>query len=489
MDQVHVLRHKVLVEGLSVRVVARQLGISRNTARRYLEGATPTVRREVERQRPVTDAVKARAEAVLNDSPRWTGGKQRLTAVRLWTMLRAEGFEVGETTVKDLVREWKRQRREVFVPLVYRPGDLSEVDFFEVLVDIGGTRRKAHMFVMRLMHSSRDFAWLYPRQDRVCFLDGHVRAFEHFGAVPHRSIYDNLKPAVTKVLVGSERELSARFEALATHYVFEASFARPRTGHDKGGVEARGKGIRWQHLVPIPEGDSLDAISIQLLARLDAQAREQRDVNGRTIEARFEEERARMLPLPERPFRSAAVHTPEASRRSLVKLDGALYSVPCQWAGLSLIAHVGVDRVEIIGPRGELATHPRVAFGARSIDYRHYIPELARKPQAVRQVIDDLLRDLGAPFDQVWRHLVDEHGPKQGARVFARVLDALATHGYAETIARVEQALRDDEPLQLALRAPRSAPSTCVVPEHLNHVEVESGRASDYDTLLDGGAV
>ena len=37
MDQVYVLRHKVLVEGLSVRDVARQLGISRNTARRYLE--------------------------------------------------------------------------------------------------------------------------------------------------------------------------------------------------------------------------------------------------------------------------------------------------------------------------------------------------------------------------------------------------------------------------------------------------------------------
>ena len=97
------------------------------------------------------------------------------------------------------------------------------------------------MFVMRLMYSGRDFAWLYPRQDQVCFLDGHVRAFEHFGAVPHRAAYDNLKPAVTRVLVGSERELSARFLALTTHYLVEASFARPRTGHDKGGVEARGK--------------------------------------------------------------------------------------------------------------------------------------------------------------------------------------------------------------------------------------------------------
>ena len=93
------------------------------------------------------------------------------------------------------------------VPLQYAPGDLGQVDFFEVLVDLGGERVKAWMFVVRLMHSGRDFAWLYPRQDQVSFIDGHVRAFEHFGAVPHRLAYDNLKAAVKRILVGSEREL------------------------------------------------------------------------------------------------------------------------------------------------------------------------------------------------------------------------------------------------------------------------------------------
>jgi transposase len=41
MDQAYVIRHKVLVEGLSVRQVARQPGVSRNTVRRYLDGAEP----------------------------------------------------------------------------------------------------------------------------------------------------------------------------------------------------------------------------------------------------------------------------------------------------------------------------------------------------------------------------------------------------------------------------------------------------------------
>ena len=56
-----------------------------------------------------------------------------------------------------------------FVPLTYRPGDLAEVDFFEVLVDVDGIRRKAWLFLMRLMYSGRDFAWIYERQDQISF--------------------------------------------------------------------------------------------------------------------------------------------------------------------------------------------------------------------------------------------------------------------------------------------------------------------------------
>jgi hypothetical protein len=203
-----------------------------------------------------------------------------------------------------------------------------------------------------------------------------VRAFEHFGAVPQRLLFDNLKPAVTRVLVGSERELSSRFAAMATHYVFEPCFARPGTGHDKGGVESRGRAIRWQHLVPIPSGSDLESINRRLIAKLDARAAEQRDAEGRTILERFEDERCRMLPLAERPFRAAALRTSMVSRRALAKIEGAVYSVPCKWANLDVTAYVGVDTVEIEGPTGR-TRHPRVRFGGRSIDYRHYIPERA----------------------------------------------------------------------------------------------------------------
>ena len=285
MDQVYVVRHKVLVEKQSVRRVAHAMGISRNTVRRYVEGAEPGMRAAVTRSSPVKDRAWPPLLRLLDESPKWTGGKQRLTAARAHTLLVEGGVSVSQRVVREMIAEWRRQRQEVFVPLSYKPGDLAEVDFFEVLADIAGRRQKAWMFVMRLMHSGRDFVWLYPRQDQTCFLDGHVRAFAHFGAVPHRIMYDNLKAAVSRVLVGSEREMSARFLALATHYVLEPCFARPRTGHDKGGVEARGKGIRWQELVPIPSGPDLGAISAALLARIDARQTELANGRPETIAA------------------------------------------------------------------------------------------------------------------------------------------------------------------------------------------------------------
>jgi transposase len=462
--------------------------ISRVTVRRYVEGAEVGTRKAAARAQPVTEKVRARVEALLADASKWTGGKQRLTATRLHRMLVEEKFQVGAWVVKQLVREWRRQRQEVFVPLAYHPGDLAEVDFFEVLVEINGVRQKAWLFVMRLMYSGRDFAWLYPRQDQVVFLDGHVRAFEHFGAVVHRAIYDNLRAAVRKLLVGSERELAPRFLALANHYLFEPCFARPRTGHDKGGVEARGKGIRWQELVPIPAGPDLASISAALMARLDGHAAKPAEA-ARAIDERFAEERVRMLPLPVTTFRAAAVHHVGVSRRSLVTIMGAAYSVWCEWQRLEVRAFVGVEQIEIVGPDGRVVVHPRQASGGRSIDYRHYLPELAKKPQAVRQIASELIRDLGAPYDELWRLLVDQHGPKQAARVFAHVLRAVVELGERVTAERVRRALDRGEPVLLALGPTISvAPAipTDAVPSSLRDIEVTAGSAADYDHLLGG---
>jgi len=487
MDQLHVVRHKVLVEGRSQRAVARELGLARVTVCKYLEQAAPARRLErAPRPRPVWDAVATRVQALLSESAQWTGGKQQLTATRLHELLIAEGHHVGVTLVKDAVAEWKRQRREVFVPLTYRPGDLAEVDFFEVLVDLDGTRRKAWLFLMRLMYSGRDFACIYERQDQISFLDGHVRAFAHFGGAPARIAYDNLRAAVVRILVGGERTLTLRFAALASHYLIEPCFCRPGEGHDKGGVEARGQALRRQALVPIPIGVTLETINQALLARMDARLDTGRDLGGHTIGARFAEETPlfRSLPLP---FVAEATTISTVSPRALVRCEGAVYSVPCRWAGLDLITRIGALQVTIVGRDGTCIVHGRKRFGQRSIDYRHYLPELARKPQAVRQVLPELLRDLGAPFPAVWDHFHAAHTPREAARLFAKVLGLLDLHGAAMIVPAIETALRAGTPLLLALTpgpAGRARLTSDALPAALRDLDVPSGCAADYDGWL-----
>lgn len=483
MDQVHVVRHKVLVEGRSQRQVAKELGIARDTVRKYLTESIPIRKETAPRPRPVWTEVRERVETLLTESSQWTGGKQRLTATRLHELLVAEGQQVGVTLVKEAVAEWKRQRREVFVPLTYRPGDLAEVDFFEVLVDLDGTRRKAWLFLMRLMYSGRDFAWIYERPDQVSFLDGHVRAFAHFDGVPARLAYDNLKAAVVRILVGGERALTARFAALASHYLFEPCFCRPGEGHDKGGVEARGKAVRQQALVPIPSGPTLAAINAALLARLDARLETKRDVAGQTIGARFLEEQRLFRPAAVA-FEAEATTVATVTPRALVRVEGAYYSVPSRWAGLDLLVRVGATTVTIVGKDGTGIPHPRKRFGQRSIDYRHYLSELARKPQAVRQVLPDLLRDLGSPFPAVWERLHASHDPREAARLLAKILGELETRGAAEVIPLLEAALASGTPLLLARPAPATGVAGVDVPMPLRHLEIGRGCAADYDTWL-----
>src|SRR5690349_24957637 len=101
------------------------------------------------------------------------------------------------------------------------------------------------------MYSGREFVWLYQRCDTIAFLDGHVRAFAYLGAVPRRCIYDNLPAAVRKI-VGVERKLTKRFEALVSHYLFEPCFARVGKGHDKGCVVSLGYAIRQLNMLYVP---------------------------------------------------------------------------------------------------------------------------------------------------------------------------------------------------------------------------------------------
>jgi transposase len=482
MDQVHVIRHKVLVEQKSVRSVAKEMDLSRNTVSKYL--TVPEPKRIVRRRKPspVTEQVGPRIEEILQEWTPRTTPKQRITGTRVHRQLVEEGYEVGTTTVREYLRERRRRKAEVFVPLVHRPGDEAQVDFFEVTVDEDGEQKKAWKFVMRLMYSGRDYVRLYESADQLSFLDAHVRAFSYLGGVPRRVVYDNLTAAVKKI-VGPERELTERFRALASHYLFEPCFARPGEGHDKGGVEARGKGIRLAHLTPIPRGGSLDEISCDLRRAVE------RAFTGGHL---FAEESEHLRELPERPFEARKVELVNVSRRSMVKIDGASYSVPSQWSSLRATAYIGVEDIRI-HCCGRSETYPRERKGSQKIRYRHYLSELSRKPQAVRQVAPELVRELGEPYGKLWDMLTERYGAKEASSILSRILGTVLDHGEDPVSEALAAALSEGRTDLLALaphltdRGERAA-SVVAVPEALLGYRIEAADPKDYDWLLAGFA-
>ena len=71
--------------------------------------------------------------------------------------------------------------------------------------------------------------------------------------MPGRVRYDNLKPAVVRVLRGRDRAESERFIALRSHYGYGSFFCIPGKdgAHEKGGVEGEIGRFRRRHLVPV----------------------------------------------------------------------------------------------------------------------------------------------------------------------------------------------------------------------------------------------
>jgi len=486
MDKVYVIRHKVIVEGKSIRSVARELSVSRNTVNRYLRLSEPVRKESVPRPRPVMEKVAARIDEIQSEWAHRVTPKQRLTGSRLHRQLIEDHYQVGITTVRDYLREKRRQSAEVYVPLVHRPGEEGQFDFFEVTLEERGEFRRSWKLVLHLPYSGRDFLWFYDSCDQLAFLDGHVRGALHFGGLPRRIVYDNLTAAV-KRRVGLVPQLTDRFQALVSHYLFEPCFARPGEGHDKGAVEARGKGIRLQYLTPVPCGNSLAEISTAVLREVENAWRERVQRDGRRCWDLWQEECRKLVTLPERPFEARRVVLVPVSSKATVEIERSTYSVPSGWARLEATAYVGIDDIRL-GCRSETVVVPRQRRGGKRIQYRHYLPELARKPQAVRQVAPELVAELGEPYGKLWSLLESRYGPQEAARVLSRVLGAIVDHGSQAVAGALEAAFQAGRCDLLALSSRLQQATVMVeVPAALQDYQIEAASPADYDVLLAGG--
>jgi hypothetical protein len=205
-------------------------------------------------------------------------------------------------------------------------------------------------------------------------------------------------------------------------------------------------------------------------------------------EQHFVEEQRHLRELPERPFEARKVELVSVSRRSTVSIGGATYSVPSQWASLRATAYVGVEDVRLVCC-GQAVLYPKERKGKQRIRYRHYLSELAKKPQALRQVAPELVRELGAPYGKLWAMLAERYGEKEAARILSRILQAAVDHGEELVGGALQAALSRGRFDLLALAEHledrrRGRSLSVAVPEALSGYCVESANATDYDRLL-----
>jgi hypothetical protein len=169
----------------------------------------------------------------------------------VWERLVSEhGAQVGESTVRRFVALVKVDlvgTPLVAVPQTHGLGEDADVDFGKFYVWLDGAWTRLWLFVMRLSASGKAFHYVFGNQCGESFYGGHNLAFTYFGGVPEMIRYDNLRPAVVKVLLGRDRWENTKFIALRSHYGLESFFCMPGIdgAHEKGGVEGEIGRFRW----------------------------------------------------------------------------------------------------------------------------------------------------------------------------------------------------------------------------------------------------
>jgi transposase len=489
-------------EGLSVRALAKRFHVHRRDVRQALASAVPPPRRPAPpRAGPKIEPWKPVIEAWL-EADKKAPRKQRHSARRVWQRLVQEhGADISEPTVRRFVAEVRACQElalaEVAVPQHHPLGEEAEVDFGTATVILAGAATEVQLFIMRLSASGRAYPRAYLNEGQEVFLDGHVRAFEHFGGAPARIRYDNLKAAVEKILRGRDRLESERFVALRSHYGFDSFFCQPgiKGAHEKGGVEGEVGRFRRRHMVPVPKAGSMAELNEVLLA--GAAQDDRRFIAGRrvTVGEHFALEAAELRPLPAEPFDYKAVGSYRADRKARVSVRGAFYSVPARYSGRRLDVRVGAESIEALDGAKVVARHPRSQKGEENLVLDHYLEVLAYKPGALPGATALARARAGGAFTQTherfWAEARRRQGDRDGTKALIEVLLLHRTMGASAVVAGMEAVLAagSTSPAVVAIEARRSSEGGQVpvpIGEGLARFDRPKPTTDKYDQLLEG---
>lgn len=361
---------KVLkAQGYSQRAVAKMLRVHRDTVRRSWDESQPRKYRRGRRASKL-DAFKEHLLSRLTSHP-------GLRATRLFREIEGRGFVGGYEIVKRWCRAWRREERarKGTVRFETMPGVQAQADWGESR-EVGfanGEVLRRYFFALVLGFSRLRFVIYLPEITQSWLLWAHTRAFDFFGGVPERILYDNPRQLVKRPrpeLLWQERLL-----AFASHYGFLPQACWPYRPQTKGKVE---NAIGYHErdfllgLDPQPADDA--ELNRRARAWCEEVASRLCTSTGVTPRERFAEEQPHLRPLPAVGFDCRTVETRRVLREALIAYGGNRYSVPDTLVGRTVTVKEGFEgTLHIYADADEVAVHPKLrGHGQRSIDPEHH---------------------------------------------------------------------------------------------------------------------
>ena len=362
---------ELAARGWGTKRVARELGVARNTVRRYVRaGAEAGVQVRPGARRLTPEQVAAAVA--------WFDGEAEANAVVVRDLLRAEGVTVSTRTVQRLVENRRRERRAAAVATVRfetAPGQQMQIDFGQKKVRIAGEWVRVYLLVAVLSYSRRLFVKAFLAERGDDWREGIAAAFEHFGGVTATVLGDNARPlVVARDRVARTVTFHPAYLAFCRDLGTEPRACAPCRAQTKGKGESGVKYVKRNALAG-RAFESFAALEAHLGGwMVEADRRE----HGTTHEApivRFErDEREALRPLPARPLpRREQRLRRRVAHDALVDVDTVRYSVPHPLVRDHVEVVVGDQDVRIFHGIDLVAVHAR-SFEphARVVDPAHY---------------------------------------------------------------------------------------------------------------------
>ena len=487
------IRRDHFVRGKKIKAIARDRGLSRNTVRKVLRSEQTSFRyeRAAQPMPKLGDHIKA-LETMLEQN-RELPRRERLTLMRMFEALAAEGYTGSYDAVRRYAHRWRTSQgmatSDAYVPLVFALGEAYQFDWSHEVVILNRVTTMVKVAHMRLCHSRMPYIRAYPRESQEMVFDAHDRAFAFYGGSCERGIYDNMKTAVDAVYVGQERKFNRRFMELCSHYLVEPVACTPGAGWEKGQVESQVGTARQRTFTPKLKFSNYDELNTYLAEQCLIEARHRRHPEQRekTVYDVFEAERGYLIPYPRTSFDGYRSQPATVSKTCLVRFDRNHYSVMAKAVGRPVEVQAYADRV-VIRQDGEVVGEHTRCFGRGQSTYDpwHYLPVLEKKPGALRN---------GAPFkDWVLPNAMTKMRRKlakfkDGDRQMVDILSAVVSDGVEAVEAACAEALaaglasRDVVLNALSRRNEPDAPVTIVTPNALKLTELPVADCARYDTL------